>query len=304
MRHNNNTIIQAGNYLELLYYTTLIFNIANIAISLLVLPIAVTPIILVSTIAIIPLFVLMIRNLLPAPAVESATPQEKTRLQRAAEKFVHWYSENIAKHWLSKLLWDIILAFGVSSSLYSVFTYFDISLGIHKLSLFSQLSMIGGGLFLLTQIANYFMKDITDPNTKKVSRTIEVINQSLIFALTSIVTVGSLYAQVYLYGVNALLLSIFVAITATISVYCTLAKQEQAEANRKDGFTPVAQEDKTPTDDPEPTTTHDPLTKPVKAASLTTESDAIRTTPDLDTTEDDEDLYLAMQQLFSSNNAP
>jgi hypothetical protein len=301
MRHNNSTLIQAGSYLELLYTTTLIFNIANIVISIFLLPIAIKPIILVSVIAIIPLFVLMIRNLLPSKPADAGSSQPKNWLTRTAENLVHWYSNNIANHWLPKLIWDVILAFGVSSSLYSIFTYYDVSLGIHKLSLFSQLSMIGGGLFLITQIANYFMKGVTDPDTKKVSKTIEVINQSLIFALTSIVTVGSLYAQVYFYGVNVLLLSVFVALTTTISVYYTLAKQEQSEVQENNRFSELPQSEQV-----------DDADKALQTSSVNTEKVAADTlqarhyasdNPVADAAEQDEtELYLDMQRLLNTGS--
>ena len=301
MRHNNSTLIQAGSYLELLYTTTLIFNIANIIISIFLLPIAIKPIILVSVIAIIPLFVLMIRNLLPSKPADAGPSQPKNWLTRTAENFVHWYSNNIANHWLPKLIWDVILAFGVSSSLYSIFTYYDVSLGIHKLSLFSQLSMIGGGLFLITQIANYFMKGVTDPETKKVSKTIEIINQSLIFALTSIVTVGSLYAQVYFYGVNALLLSVFVALTTTISVYYTLAKQEQNEAQESKGFAKLPQSEQAHNAH-EPLQTSSINVTNVPAGSLQANRYDADTQAD-DTAEHDEtELYRDIQRLFDTGN--
>ncbi len=301
MQHNNKTLIQAGSYLELLYTTTLIFNIANIVISIFLLPIAIKPIILVSVIAIIPLFVLMIRNLLPKNPDKATPAQPKNWLTRTAESFVHWYSTNIANHWLSNLIWDVVLAVGVSSSLYSVFSYFNISLGMHQLSLFSQLSMIGGGLFLITQIANYFMKDVTNPNTKKVSKTIETINQSLIFALTSIVTVGSLYAQVHFYGVHVLLLSVFVALTTTISVYYTLAKQERNEAQEKNGYSALPQHDQT--DEHEQILqTSENKTASVSADTLQANRSDIDSQRD-DTAEHNQDkLYQDMQRLLNHGN--
>ncbi|MEC8064114.1 MAG: hypothetical protein VX112_04635 [Pseudomonadota bacterium] len=229
LNSHNRPILAVGSYLENLYYTALIFNIINVILSICVLPIHVSPIILVCTIAVTPLFVLLIRTL----EVKNHKPKHpKNWLQKLGDKIVNWYCKHIANHWVSKLIWDIILAFGVTSSLYSLFTYFDISLGLHHVSLISQLSIIGGALFLTTQISNYFLKDIEDPQTQQVSRFIEIANKALLFALTSIVTIGSLYAEVYIFGINFVLLSILVTAIAAISIFYTLAQSELEQAQQ------------------------------------------------------------------------
>ena len=218
-------ILAIGSYLENLYYTALTFNIVNVILSICILPIHVSPIILVSTIAIIPLFVIFIQSLNSGEAHKDE--DQKNWLEKAGDYLVEKYNKSVAIHWLPKLIWDIVLAFGVTSSLYSLFTYFDISLGLNHMALITQLSIVGGALFFLTQVANYFIKNLKDPETQRVSRFIEITNSALIFALTSIVTIGSLYAEVTIYGANVVLLTLFVAIIFTISILYTLARSEE-----------------------------------------------------------------------------
>ena len=225
---DHNTVQSLGSYLEMLYFSMLTFNIINAVLGIFLLPIHLSPGVLVSLIALTPLVVFMIQAHLhdsDKKNHEQAKPSWQIQLEKASS----WYTRNIAEHWLGKLIWDIIIAVSVTTYLYTVFSYYDISLGMHKLSLFSQLSIIGGGIFFGLQIINYFMASMQDPRSQQISRSIKIINQSLVFALTSIVTIGTLYAEVYLYGAHFWLLSAAVAFVVTI---CTLYTIDKIDATR------------------------------------------------------------------------